>query len=58
MTNLTDIEKIASALTGKLIPGGCDWCEADQKMWRDYASPRLIHVEVQHDPQCPYLLGL
>ena len=58
MNQLDDVEKIARALTGKLIPGGCDYCDADQKMWRDLACPGLVHVEILHEPNCPFLKEL
>ena len=37
------------------VPGGCDDCDAYQRVVPDPIEPRLTHINVFHDDDCPTL---
>ncbi|MFD7246968.1 hypothetical protein [Streptomyces massasporeus] len=46
-------EVIPPELDGAVIPGGCDVCDAEQRMTQ--ISPGLWRLTVSHDNWCPVL---
>lgn len=44
---------IITALSGKQIPGGCEFCDAYQTAACD--EPGMYRVTVHHDDWCPLL---
>jgi hypothetical protein len=48
---MADLDDLLSAIAGKRIPGGCDECDAEQRV--DEVVPGCWKVTVAHDNDCP-----
>lgn len=52
-------DELLAGLLGRITPGGCDDCDAEQEMIRpDPDEPLLIVLQVRHDDGCPFLAGV
>jgi len=47
-----------SALAGRELPGGCDRCDATQRMTQHPTIDGAWHLEVVHEDRCPALLSM
>lgn len=51
----TDIDDVFSQLAGQTIPGGCDFCNAEQTIRAEPGYPGVWRMTVAHDDDCPWL---
>lgn len=47
------IRGIAARLAGASLPGGCDHCDAEQKLTEQF--PGVFLLAISHDDWCPVL---
>ena len=50
---MTDpIRPFFTSLAGKLIPGGCPECDAEQRL--EEVAPNIWSLVIGHDDDCPF----
>ena len=47
------VTELFDVLSGMTIPGGCDDCDAEQRIERVRHLGRVTMVVILHDPACP-----
>ena len=48
-----DVHEILGELVDQVVPGGCDNGDGEQVVERDPVEPRIYHLKVRHDDDCP-----
>jgi len=50
-----NVGELLDSLDGAVIPGGCDDCDAEQRVERIRHLGRVTKITVMHDDDCPAL---
>lgn len=57
MTARSALEMLTE-LAGRTVPGGCEHCDAEQRVIMDDPAPGVFTVRVLHDDWCPFWRSL